>query len=571
MLYAANTAGAVAGTLLTAFFLIPRFGVFNSSLVAAGINLAAASGAFAFRWLDPTEIGLPIGAATREPRPGSRLALALYAVAGGIALGYEVIWTQVVVQWTSTRAFAFAVVLAVYLTGLVVGSACLARRADRVTDPWGWFGFLISAAGVLALLQVLLIGEWLQPLQVVAATGAFKIMHSESVAMAARFVVAAACVVLLPTLLLARVPDRPETGGRHHPRGPRFGHHPGGEHPRRDRRDARDRLPPHPESGVGTRPRGPGRRGRGRGGDRCLDRWKTGENPPLGDGRLWDPRHCVRRGHTPDHLARLLAASRKGTLLFSKSGARRHGRRRRAAIRCQHVSTALHPGSVEHGRFDDFAAIYAPAILAPASDPSRGTALSPGDRTGHGITAGSLLPFQGLDRRVCAELLPEVATAASLFKGNHDVTADPADRNPASRRSARVDAIRRGLRPDHARATTTVSRRSGQPLLARLLHLGRNAIATGRAVGRSGCHYQRRRSLTHVPLKRSFLDVFPHATLWTTELHEMMLVGSLAPIELDAARIATRFNQPGVSTALERSVSTLLQPYSPRSSATGRS
>jgi spermidine synthase len=51
-------------------------------------------------------------------------------------------------------------------------------------------------------------------------------------------------------------------------------------------------------------------------------------------------------------------------------------------------------------------------------------------------------------------------------------------------------------------------------------------------------------------LVRSFLDVFPSATLWTTELHEMLLIGSFTPIELDAGRIAARFNQPEVLSAL---------------------
>src|ERR1700740_35203 len=32
-------------------------------------------------------------------------------------------------------------------------------------------------------------------------------------------------------------------------------------------------------------------------------------------------------------------------------------------------------------------------------------------------------------------------------------------------------------------------------------------------------------------LVQSFLDVFPYATLWSTELHEMLLIGSFAPIE----------------------------------------
>jgi len=51
-------------------------------------------------------------------------------------------------------------------------------------------------------------------------------------------------------------------------------------------------------------------------------------------------------------------------------------------------------------------------------------------------------------------------------------------------------------------------------------------------------------------LVRSFLDVFPHATLWTTELHEMLLVGSIERIDLDVPRIIKRFNQPDVASAL---------------------
>ncbi len=49
---------------------------------------------------------------------------------------------------------------------------------------------------------------------------------------------------------------------------------------------------------------------------------------------------------------------------------------------------------------------------------------------------------------------------------------------------------------------------------------------------------------------RSFIDVYPYASLWTTELHEMLLVGSLEPVELDAPRIIERFNQPEVASAL---------------------
>ena len=68
----------------------------------------------------------------------------LYALAGGVALGYEVVWSQVIVQFISTRSFAFAVVLATYLLGLALGSALVSRYADRARDPWGAFAVLIA-------------------------------------------------------------------------------------------------------------------------------------------------------------------------------------------------------------------------------------------------------------------------------------------------------------------------------------------------------------------------------------------------------------------------------------------
>jgi hypothetical protein len=52
-------------------------------------------------------------------------------------------------------------------------------------------------------------------------------------------------------------------------------------------------------------------------------------------------------------------------------------------------------------------------------------------------------------------------------------------------------------------------------------------------------------------LVASFIDVFAHAQLWTSELHEMLLVGSMQPLELDAARIQNRFGQPDTAAALK--------------------
>ena len=53
---------------------------------------------------------------------------------------------------------------------------------------------------------------------------------------------------------------------------------------------------------------------------------------------------------------------------------------------------------------------------------------------------------------------------------------------------------------------------------------------------RSGCRCRLQNTEDTRALVRSFIDVFPYASLWSTELHEAMLIGSFHPIELDVFR-----------------------------------
>ncbi len=132
ILYAANTAGAVFGALLVPFVLVPEFGVRGSAFAAALLNIIIACIAIALD-RNAAQNELILASATEVSiSSDAKLALALYAVAGGIALGYEVVWSQSLIQFMSTRSFAFAIVLATFLSGLVAGSAVYARFADRV-------------------------------------------------------------------------------------------------------------------------------------------------------------------------------------------------------------------------------------------------------------------------------------------------------------------------------------------------------------------------------------------------------------------------------------------------------
>lgn len=194
-LYAANTGGAIVGALLPAFFLIPAMGVQGASWAAAGLNLLAALGACALHRKAPlpaADAAPPVVSAPAPAMPrDARVALGLYAVAGAVAMGYEVLWSQMAVPFMSTRAFAFSIVLAVYLVGLAAGSALYARCERWVGDPWRVFGLLVAGAGLIALVELALLGRWLVSAQSVAESTVLRWTESNMAGMAARFAVAA--------------------------------------------------------------------------------------------------------------------------------------------------------------------------------------------------------------------------------------------------------------------------------------------------------------------------------------------------------------------------------------------
>src|SRR5215470_13392564 len=166
--YAVNTAGGIGGALLSSFVFLPWLGVRGTALAAAVFNLAAAGVAMALDRHDAPAAVKAAAEANDSERLRSHTALALYAIAGGIALGYEVVWSQAMAQFLSTRVFSFSVVLATYLAGLVVGCALYVRFASRLRDAWGVFGLLISVAGLVALLEISSLGLWQLQIQFIA-------------------------------------------------------------------------------------------------------------------------------------------------------------------------------------------------------------------------------------------------------------------------------------------------------------------------------------------------------------------------------------------------------------------
>jgi spermidine synthase len=549
LLYAANTAGGIAGALLTPFLFIGAFGLRGTSCIAALLNFAVASRAFLLQ--RNTEPVVSEALPTESPAPPNRTALFLYCIAGAIALGYEVVWTQAIVPFMSTRSFAFAVVLATYLAGLMLGSAISARFAERLKDPWGTFAVLISVAGLFAFLQVVALGHWLLVLQTQPESLVLGLTGSVFAGMCARFAVAAGSVVFIPTLLLGAafpVVLKLAVG------------------PHRIGRDVGQVLAFNTFGGIaGT--------------------LLTGFVlvPQIGIVRTLASLaiaaaaiglFAVFRGAairplyrklvpatavvafvaavwaSPKQMAQVLTVARGGgEVVFYQESAvgtvavlqepKDMGDFRRLYI--QGVSNS--GDAMPSLRYMRLQALL--PLLIMNHDPKSALVIG----YGTGITSGALLAVDSLEKRVCVELLPGVVEASPLFHGNFSAASDPRlqirigdGRRELLRSSDRYDLITLEPPPPSAEGVANLystdfyqiagKRLQTGGILAQWLPLGAQNVEDTRAI------------------VRSFLDAFPYATLWSTELHETLLIGSREPITLDVQRIEQRFQQPKVEAAL---------------------
>jgi spermidine synthase len=166
-LYAVNTAGAVTGALLTGFVLIGAIGVSRTFLLAAMLNGLVGLGAIALdRW---TGDDAPADAAptSRADAPAAAAGPAVIwwvmAASGFASLALEVVWFRLMVQMLDATTYAFTTTLAVVLVGIAAGGAISARWLRRRTDWHQWLVVVQVATAVAVLVGAGLL-TWERPL-----------------------------------------------------------------------------------------------------------------------------------------------------------------------------------------------------------------------------------------------------------------------------------------------------------------------------------------------------------------------------------------------------------------------
>lgn len=169
LLYAMNTAGAVFGALLTAFFLLPEFGLSGTIWCGAALNalvflLAAAlaqrvAGKRREKHYTGDAVSAPRTARspTFRPFPGPAWVLPLMLLAGAVAFFQEVLWTRMLAHVVGSSIHAFGVMVASFLTGIALGGgigATLARTREAAVYALAAALIVAAVAAAVAYLQL---------------------------------------------------------------------------------------------------------------------------------------------------------------------------------------------------------------------------------------------------------------------------------------------------------------------------------------------------------------------------------------------------------------------------------
>ena len=157
-LYWINTLGAAAGTLMSGFALLPALGLRLTIAIAAGLNVLAAGVA---RWVlrnsgstlsaGKSEQGVTLAGA-QLPAISSRFLLVLFAVVGATAFAYEIAWTRLLAITIGSSTYAFTLMLAIFLAGIVIGSALFQRFIAN--SSWIWLRTLAGAQVAIGICSV---------------------------------------------------------------------------------------------------------------------------------------------------------------------------------------------------------------------------------------------------------------------------------------------------------------------------------------------------------------------------------------------------------------------------------
>ncbi len=133
-LYVANTAGAGLGALAMPFWLLPRLGLADTTLLCAAANVGLAGAAW---WLDARTGPMASPEKAREESAAGAgqkddATLVLAAISGAVTFALQVWWNRAFAQVHENSMYSFALIVAAVILALALGA-----QLARIGLKWG--------------------------------------------------------------------------------------------------------------------------------------------------------------------------------------------------------------------------------------------------------------------------------------------------------------------------------------------------------------------------------------------------------------------------------------------------
>jgi spermidine synthase len=149
--YGGNILGAVLGSLLAGFYLLRVYDMAVATYVAVFLNVTVAVIGLAVArvatYTRPVEQKRAAAAAVAAP--GARAVYLVIGLSGFTALSAQVLWTRLLSLLFGATVYTFALILAVFLFGLGIGSSvgsALARGGGNARVALGWCQMALAGA-----------------------------------------------------------------------------------------------------------------------------------------------------------------------------------------------------------------------------------------------------------------------------------------------------------------------------------------------------------------------------------------------------------------------------------------
>ena len=199
-LYTVNTLGAVIGTFVAGFFMIPMMGLHNTVISAAVFNFIILGVILVVTYKEKVGIklrGLFAGEKIKS-RKEDRWLLIIYLTCGLTGLSYEVIWNRILTLHLGSSVYAYSIMLAVYLVGITLGAGLVSAWMKRIKNPVRWFA---AFQLILAFDLILIINQFGNLSEIIGAMGEMMVGQSYF-SYIASLTFSTLQLLLLPTLMM---------------------------------------------------------------------------------------------------------------------------------------------------------------------------------------------------------------------------------------------------------------------------------------------------------------------------------------------------------------------------------